>query len=295
MKVFLSWSGEHSHKIAVVLRDWLPSVIQSIEPYVSSEDIDKGARWSTDIAKELESSGYGILCVTRDNVDAPWLNFEAGALSKSVDKGRVSPFLFAIKRSEVKSGPILQFQSTIAEREDVLKLLHSINAASQQGALDEGRLNTVFEVWWPQLEKKLRELEQAMPVAPATTNAPAPATQAAEPSEILEEVLELVRQQNRVLNDPTTLLPPGYLESILGPVRERMEGHPVFEDLAERWVAIQEQINRAREKDQPPSESIFRAIDRLAGPMEYILEHYSRFPGVRRRRRLAIPDAPEVK
>jgi hypothetical protein len=292
LKVFLSWSGEHSHKVAVVLRDWLPSVIQSVEPYVSSEDIDKGARWSTDIAKELESSGYGILCVTRDNVDAPWLNFEAGALSKSVDKGRVSPFLFAIKRSEVKAGPILQFQSTIAEREDVLKLLHSINAASQQGALEETRLNTVFEVWWPQLEKKLNELERTIPAAPAAASAPA--SQAAEPSEILEEVLELVRQQNRVLNDPTTLLPSVYLESILGPIRDRLDGHPVFEDLSERWVAVREQINRAREKDQPPSEAIFRAIDRLSGPMEYLLEHYSRFPGARRRRRLALPDPPET-
>lgn len=61
MKLFLSWSGETSHKVALVFRDWLPSVLQYIEPYVSSEDIDKGARWSTDIAHELEDSSYGII------------------------------------------------------------------------------------------------------------------------------------------------------------------------------------------------------------------------------------------
>lgn len=61
MKVFISWSGEMSHKVAKSLRDWLPSVIQSITPYVSSEDIDKGARWSSDIASELDESSFGLL------------------------------------------------------------------------------------------------------------------------------------------------------------------------------------------------------------------------------------------
>ena len=119
MKVFLSWSGHKSHQVALVFRDWLPSVIQSITPYVSSEDIDKGARWSTDIAKELEDSSFGILCVTKENLEAPWLLFEAGALSKMMDKASVCPFIFDLKRAEVK-GPILQFQSTIFEKEDVI-------------------------------------------------------------------------------------------------------------------------------------------------------------------------------
>ena len=91
MKVFISWSGAISHQVALVLREWLPSVIQAVEPYVSSEDIDKGARWTTDISKELEASQYGILCVTPENIEAPWLNFEAGALSKTIDKSRVCP------------------------------------------------------------------------------------------------------------------------------------------------------------------------------------------------------------
>ncbi len=120
MKVFISWSGNISLKVALIFRDWLPSVIQSIEPYVSSEDIDKGARWSTDIAKELENSTFGILCVTKENLEAPWLSFEAGALSKTMEKSFVSPFLFDIKRSEVQ-GPILQFQSTIFEKDDIKK------------------------------------------------------------------------------------------------------------------------------------------------------------------------------
>ncbi|MBQ0721375.1 MAG: hypothetical protein KBT88_09355 [Gammaproteobacteria bacterium] len=112
----------------------MPSVIQSITPYVSSEDIDKGARWSSDIASELDESAFGILCVTPDNIDAPWLNFEAGALGKSVDKSHVCPFLFRIKRSDV-TGPILQYQSTTHEKDDVFKLLKAINEACDDNGI----------------------------------------------------------------------------------------------------------------------------------------------------------------
>lgn len=64
MKVFLGWSGSTSHKVALAFHDWLPKVIQAIKPYVSSEDIAKGARWATEIAKELESSNFGIISQT---------------------------------------------------------------------------------------------------------------------------------------------------------------------------------------------------------------------------------------
>ena len=167
MKIFLSWSGALSHEVAIVFREWLPLVIQTVQPYVSSEDIAKGARWSTNIAKELETSDYGILFVTRDNINAPWLNFEAGALSTAIEKKRVSPFLFEVDRSEVNEGPIHQFQSTIFEKEELRKLLKSINEACGSHALDEERLNKVFEQWWFNLEIKLRELvlgqENALP------------------------------------------------------------------------------------------------------------------------------------
>ncbi|MDI4656614.1 TIR domain-containing protein [Xanthobacter autotrophicus] len=138
MKVFISWSGELSHKVAMCLRDWLPNVVQTLIPYVSSEDIDKGTRWSQDIAGELADSFYGILCVTDSNIEAPWLNFEAGALSKSMDSANVSPFLINIKRADLK-GPILQFQSTIFEKEDIRKLVCSLNRTDKRESVRGGK------------------------------------------------------------------------------------------------------------------------------------------------------------
>lgn len=195
MKVFLSWSGDKSHKIAMTFRDWLPSVIQSIEPYVSSEDIDKGTRWSTDIAKELANSSFGILCVTKDNINAPWLNFEAGALSKTIDKSFVSPFLFDIKRSEI-NGPILQFQSTIFEKGDIKKLVSSLNKACENTKLLDNRLETTFDVWYPKLEEELKniyEIKDEQSVYDEKSD---------KESVILEEILELTRINQKLIRNP---------------------------------------------------------------------------------------------
>lgn len=281
MKVFISWSGSTSHKVAVVLRDWLPSVIQSIEPYVSSEDIDKGARWSTDIAGELHASTYGLVCLTTDNIKAPWINFEAGALGKSIDKSRVSPFLFRLKRSEVE-GPILQFQSTIFEKVDVLKLLKSINSACGQDALEEIRLEKAFDVWWPDLEKQLN----AIPELPSEdgsegTTEPSPSDLN---SRVLEELLELTRNNHKLLRDPSSILPPDYVEHIFRrrPARTLDSiGIRGFEGEIEP-DAIREVVSRYREilkfisiakpmlGKSTEYEQLFALIDRLDPPLRYI-------------------------
>ena len=201
MKVFISWSGNKIHLVALVFREWLPSVIQSIVPYVSSEDIDKGARWSSDIAKELEDSTFGILCVTKDNLNAPWLSFEAGALSKTMDKSFVTPFLFDIKRSEV-NGPILQFQSTIFEKEDIKKLLLTLNKACGEDGISEAMLEKAFEVWYPTLENDLNALHDL-----SDEDREAEETDIeAHMSSIIEELLELSRDNQKLLRNPDTKL-----------------------------------------------------------------------------------------
>lgn len=197
MKVFISWSGNTSLKVAQIFREWLPSVIQSIEPYVSSEDIDKGARWSTDIAKELEDSTFGILCVTKDNLEAPWLSFEAGALSKTMEKAFVNPFLFDIKRSEVK-GPILQFQSTIFEKDDIKKMVKTLNKACGDVSISETRLDKSFDVWYPTLEEELNKLKKDKD----TIDENKEIKDSVHSSEMLEEILELSRDNQKLLKTP---------------------------------------------------------------------------------------------
>ncbi|WP_249716915.1 toll/interleukin-1 receptor domain-containing protein [Proteus faecis] len=213
MKIFISWSGDVSLQIAKILRDWIPNVIQAAKPYVSAEDIDKGTRWATDISQELDDSSYGIICLTKNNISAPWINFEAGALGKQVDKSRVSPFLFKIKPSEV-SGPIIQFQQTRADsKEDIYKLISSINKHS--GALSEERLKKSFEQWWPNLDTELSSIEIVDSEPVDSTKAPDGYSEIKEMSEIVENLLDISRTNHQLLRNPESLLPEEYVSRIL--------------------------------------------------------------------------------
>jgi hypothetical protein len=186
MKVFLSWSGEVSKQVALALRDWLPKVIQAIEPWMSSEDIEKGTRWSSDIAKELATTKAGIVCVTPDNQNAAWLNFEAGALSKTVEKEMVCPYLFELKSSDL-IGPLVQFQAAEANKADTLRLLSTLNRAITPKPLSDTMLSEAFENWWGKFESRIAAISLAAPIEiiPRTTG------------DMIEEVLDIVREQAR--------------------------------------------------------------------------------------------------
>lgn len=209
MKVFISWSGNKSQEVAKILKQWIPCVIQSVEPYFSSADIDKGARWSTDIARELQDASFGILCVTKDNLSSAWLNFEAGALSKSIEQAKVCPFLVDLKPSDIQNSPILQFQMASATKDDVFRLFKSINQNIGDSSLSEDVLSTTFEIFWPKIEDALKSVA-TIDDAISVSETPSKDTQAP-----IEEILELVRYQHKLLKSPSDLLPPDYLRDII--------------------------------------------------------------------------------
>jgi hypothetical protein len=152
MKVFICWSGDRSGRIAAFLREWLPSVLHNIEAFRSDEDIGKGLRWNDQLSSQLQGANFGIVCLTPENLSAPWLHFEAGALSK-LSHSRVVPILFQVKSSEIK-GPLSQFQAAAAldNEEEMLRLLTSLSEATGTEQADNW-MRTFRGLWYQVTEQ----------------------------------------------------------------------------------------------------------------------------------------------
>jgi hypothetical protein len=167
MELFISWSGPRSHAVAQSLRDWFPLLINAVKPWISSSDIDRGARWGVEVAARLQSSKVGIICVTPENLHSDWLPFEAGALSKSVDNARVCPLLIELEKAAL-DGPMAQFQATLVQRGEFKALVETVNRALGEHSLGEGQLDQAFDVWWPRLEEKLAAIPADVPAVPTS-------------------------------------------------------------------------------------------------------------------------------
>jgi hypothetical protein len=154
MKVFMSWSGTRSHVVAKVFAEWLPTVLYGSEPWISSVDIDKGATWITSIKDALQSSqGVGVFFATHEALASPWLNFEAGAIA-SLGAQRVCVVCVDIEPSDM-SPPLSLFQGTRLERDDIFKLIKSLNAQQERPSPD-GVLVTIFSRAWGDLESEVQ-------------------------------------------------------------------------------------------------------------------------------------------
>lgn len=189
MKIFISWSATRSQALATAINDWLKPILHFAEPWLSTSDIQSGDRWGNELAKKLQDTNFGILCVTSDNLNAPWLLFEAGALAKSIDDGRVIPLLLDLEKSDL-SGPLTQFQAEKADKEGVRKLAESLNKVASNPITPE-TLTTLFDALWPKLEEKI----SAIPSSGSSPKKLRPQT------EVLEELVAGVRSVEMRVRD----------------------------------------------------------------------------------------------
>lgn len=205
MDVFISWSGDFSRQVAVALKDWLPTVLQRVKPWVSDKDIHSGARWQAEVVARLDKCSFGILIVTSDNQQSPWLQFEAGALSKSVADSRVVPLLIDISKSDLLL-PLNMFQAEYLDEDGVLALLTALNAGTDD-PLPASTLVKLRDTWLPDFlseVEQIRERTQQERGVAGAGGAPQRSDR-----ELLEEIVTTVRYLRDTSDDEPSSVTSG--------------------------------------------------------------------------------------
>jgi|ERR1700733_50536 len=160
--VFISWSGTRSKWVAEAIRGWLPMIVQAARPWMSATDIDKGTRGLSEVSGRLQGMKVGISCLTPENQNAPWILYEAGALSKTIDdKTRLCTYLLGGLQFQDVKPPLGMFQATNSDKQDTHALLRTINRAVSENPVPLDHLDHLFDRMWPELEEKLSNMPKS--------------------------------------------------------------------------------------------------------------------------------------
>jgi len=172
---------------------WMPRVIQRIKPFMSDESIRGGTRWNSEVAKVLAATDFGVLCMTRENLLSEWIHYEAGALSKDLERNRVVPIRLGIRETDIKY-PLAQFQSIEPDHASFLKLFLDINDLMGENRIHESVVEDAFARTWSEFEDTV---VRVLATSPAEDAADAPPT----PAISLDDVLVEMREQSRMMVD----------------------------------------------------------------------------------------------
>ncbi|MEL6499831.1 MAG: toll/interleukin-1 receptor domain-containing protein [Cyanobacteria bacterium J06623_1] len=195
MRVFISWSGALSQKIALEVANWLPSIVQVVKPFFSPEDIPKGDQWLPRVTTTLEECSLGIFCVTPDNFNSPWLHFEAGAISNHVGISNVIPILFGgIKPTDI-TGPLTQFQCAEFREDEMFRVVKTVNSSTSdeegRGSIKDSVLKKTFDYFWPDFSCAIQ-----IAFTNQENNKQLEETPTRSPDDLLHEILSIVRHFN---------------------------------------------------------------------------------------------------
>lgn len=191
MKVFISWSGDVSKQVALLLKDWLQSVVQSVKPWVSSDDIERGSVWFNDIGNALADVNIGIVVLTEENKNKPWILFESGALAKGLTTNRVCTFLVDLKPSDILQNPLSNFNHTEPTKDGLFKLIETINN-NQENKLNDKVLHISFDTFYPQFAKQFATILSSSTVVEKKE---------IKQPDLLKEVLQVVRNIEKRMAD----------------------------------------------------------------------------------------------
>jgi hypothetical protein len=188
MQIIISWSGKTSYQVALAMRDLFRAVVPIIDVWVSSDDIEHGSRWSPDLLGMFDQTDYAIICVDPTNHLSPWLQFEIGAMAKSIDMGRMIAFLFQIQPRDI-NGPLSQFNTITLDQQDIYKMIDAIHMNLPGSALTSWELKKGLDNAWPDFIDKLTALKISL--AKETTTSQKETTKDQESADTVEYIDEV--------------------------------------------------------------------------------------------------------
>lgn len=197
LKVFISWSGPLAKDVAIIWHELLREITDEIQPFVSDVDIEAGARGLDEIKAELDGTKFGIVIVTQSNQNAPWLNFEAGALSKALDNAtvRVAPSLVDFSSPNQITSPLKQFQGSLLNKDGVGRILKTLaGALGAEWSAYEKRLDRC----WDEYEQRFEAEKSSHAVSAKSAKRPV--------EDMVEEILTIARDLRRPSKQEPTLV-----------------------------------------------------------------------------------------
>lgn len=121
--------------------------------FVSDLDIVSGTDWWNKIKKELKSSSIGIVCITKENLSAPWLYYESGAM---IARGiTVIPLLINCSNESLNGTPLTKNQSIdFYNLPQFIKMIKDIDRILGLGKINN-QIDEKLKEYYEQIKKDL--------------------------------------------------------------------------------------------------------------------------------------------
>lgn len=151
----------------------------------------RGSIWFSEIGAAINSVNNGIVCLTKENLTAPWILFEAGALARNFGSNRVCTFLIDVKPKDV-SDPLAQFNHTLPTKESMFQLVKTLNERLEGSKLSDTMLQREFDLNWNLFESEFQK------IMTETREGEKPPEKSER--EILNDIVDLLQGVNRKVN-----------------------------------------------------------------------------------------------
>ncbi len=267
MRVFIGWSGERSRQVSEALRRWLPQMLQAAEPWTTSVDLVAGSSWVRQIEYELRETRAGIVCLTPENLQAPWMHLETGTLWA---RGSVViPYLLDFAPAEL-NGPLARFQAVRAEQDGTWQLVRTLNRLLHEYAVPEAVLLNAFELGWPKLKSEIDVILRTRAPASRRSTRRRSGLKTRTERQLLEEIVRTVSTPPQHVASETTKTPDrGFVFIVHGRNQGVKETVARFvEMLGLKAVVLHEQPDQGRtviEKFEAATSSASYAIGLFTG------------------------------